>query len=275
MDDVQLSAVAEATEAEFMYQYESMATPATKAALGIATVRIGGGVALSMRNDVTGYWSKALGFGGTEPVTAEVIDRVVDFYRDQSTASAVIQIAPQALPTEWPDISERHRLRAESAWVKLACSVDDFRPGGDTTLRVGPVPAADFGRWAATCMRGFGMPEEGLADMMAAAVTHPGFRPFAAWDGDQMVAAANLFIHNGVGSLNSTSTLTSHRNRGAQSALIAALGKEAVNGGCRWLCAETGRSADDDTNQSLQNLMRIGLRPLYDRQNWTWSAADE
>jgi hypothetical protein len=56
-----IDALTEAADAEFMYQYEAIAAPPTKTALGIATTRIGGGVALSMRNDVTEYWSKALG----------------------------------------------------------------------------------------------------------------------------------------------------------------------------------------------------------------------
>ena len=53
----------EGAEAEFMYQYESMAPRSAVTSLGIVTARIGGGVVLSMRNDVTGYWNKALGFG--------------------------------------------------------------------------------------------------------------------------------------------------------------------------------------------------------------------
>ena len=95
MSEGQFNALAEGSEAEFMYQYESMAPQATKASLGIATARIGGGVALSMRHDVTGYWSKALGFGFAEPVTPELIGRVLEFYCAHSSPGAVIQIAPK------------------------------------------------------------------------------------------------------------------------------------------------------------------------------------
>jgi GNAT superfamily N-acetyltransferase len=105
-------------------------------------------------------------------------------------------------------------------------------------------------------------------------LAHPCFHPFAAWDGDEIVATANLFIHGEIGSLNTAATLPSHRNRGAQSALIAARAKEAANAGCRWLCAETGRPADGEINPSLNNLASAGLRPLYYRQNWTWTPAD-
>ncbi|WP_457144357.1 hypothetical protein [Mycobacterium sp. URHB0021] len=112
--------------------------------------------------------------------------------------------------------------------------------------------------WAAVTMRGFGMPEEGLAQMMAAAIAHPGFRPFAAWDGDEMVATANLFIHAGVGSFNSAATLADHRSKGAQSALLVARAKAAAEAGCHWLVSETG-VAHDRSNPSLNTCCASGF----------------
>jgi GNAT superfamily N-acetyltransferase len=272
--------LAEAGEAEFMYQYESSATPATKRQLGIATTRIAGGVVMSMRHDVTGYWSKALGFGTTEPVTADVIDDVIAFYRAEGATGAVLQIAPDLLPPDWPDICGRHGLTATSPWIKLFGAIgdiedrDDVSTGHRTDLSVRAVEPDDHERWALTILNGFGMPTAGLADMMTEAVNHPGFRPFAAWDGDEMVAGASLFIHGPVGCLNATATLAGHRNRGAQTALIAARTRAAADAGCRWLSAETGRPADDESNPSLNNLLGSGLRPLYERENWAWTPND-
>ena len=81
-----------------------------KARLGIAVDRIGGGVALSVRNDVSGYFSKALGFGFTEPVTADLVDRVIAFYERNGSQGATLQIAPEVLPGYW----ERH---PRQAWI--------------------------------------------------------------------------------------------------------------------------------------------------------------
>lgn len=270
----EIGSLAEAAEAEFMYQYESTASPATTRALGISTTRIGGGVCLSMRHDVTGYWSKALGFGVTEAVTDELVEELVAFYLAEKAPGAVIQIAPARLPEDWPEICRRHGLTATSPWIKLGGSVDHVQMSHTTDLSIRPVDPDDYPLWASTALRGFGMPTEGLSDMLAEALVHPGFRPFAAWDGDEMVAAANLFVHGPVGALNATATLRTHRNRGAQSALIAARAKEAANAGCRWLCAETGKPDDGEVNPSLANLVRSGLRPLYERQNWAWSPDD-
>jgi hypothetical protein len=270
MQDDPQADLLEGAEAEFMYQYESMAPPSAADSLGISTGRIAGGVVLAMRNDVTGYWNKALGFGFTEPVTEDLIARVIDFYSAAQSPTTVIQIAPEVLPTAWQEICVRHAIREDSHWVKLACPADQFQPIENTTLRVAAVGPRDVDAWARTTLQAFGMPEDGLAEMLAASASNPAFRPFAAWDGDKMVATANLFIRGDVASLNSAATLPSHQNRGAQSALIAARGKAAIIAGCRWLAAETGQPAEGAVNPSLKNLMRSGLQPRYVRQNWVW-----
>jgi hypothetical protein len=262
---------AERIEADFMSHYVSSATGRVKSRLGTATMRIGGGVALSMRHDVTGYWSKALGFGFTEPITEKLMSHVLAFYEAEGTAGAVIQIAPSVLPPNWADICVHNGIQAGSPWVKLACPTTDFVPADQTLLRVGPVFPADAEEWASTTLRGFGMPEDGLADMMAASVhEYSEFRPFAAWDGDEMVGTANLYVRGEIGSLNSAATLLGHQNQGAQSALVAARAKAAADEGCRWLVAETGVPEEGTRSPSLNNLVRAGFRPLYERQNWNW-----
>ncbi|MGJ6960560.1 GNAT family N-acetyltransferase [Streptosporangium sp. G11] len=261
--------LAEGTEAEVMYQFVSMAPPSIKSRLQIATTRIGGGVALSVRNDATGFWSKALGFGFAEPITHDLIGRVVDFYRAQDSKGAVFQIAPSVLPPNWNEISAEYGLRPDSYWVKLAAPVEDFW-AGRSTLSVSPVDPGNVRDWATVTFRGFGMPEDGFTEMVAGSVANPDVRPFAAWDGDTMVATGTLFVRGEIGSLNAGATLPSHRNQGAQSALLAARAEAAAKAGCRWLIAETGLPAKGGSNPSLNNLLRAGFRPLYSRRNWNW-----
>ncbi|MEU7676636.1 hypothetical protein AB0C42_17710 [Micromonospora taraxaci] len=269
--DETVGALAELAEAEFMFRYESGASADVRGALGIRTARMGGGVVLSMRHDPTGYWSKALGFGVDEPVTGELIAQVCDVYRAEGTPSAVIQIAPDRLPADWDEICARENITAGGVWVKLAGEIDALKPGG-TDLRVGPVPDESVHEWASVVLRCFGMPEEHLGPMLAESVRDPGFRPFAAWDGAEMVAAANLFVHGEVGSLNTGATLPTHRGRGAQSGLLAARVAAAAAAGCRWVTAETGRPAPGSSNPSLDNMRRLGMSPLYERRNWVWQA---
>lgn len=265
-----LTPLAEAVECEFMYSYESRAPEPTYTGLGIATTRIGGGVALAMRNDPSsGYWSKALGFGTTEPFTVQVLDRVLDFYREHGVEQAVLQLVPSVLPAGFDGIAAARGLEPGSTWVKLGGRPGDVT-AAQTRLRVGPVPAAEAQRWADMLLSAFGMPAGGLTAMLAATVGEPAWRPYAAWDDGDLVAGGNLFLHGESASLNAAATASGHRGLGAQSALIAARARAAAEAGCRWLFAETGKPAPGQQNPSLNNLRRAGLKPLYERRNWVW-----
>jgi GNAT superfamily N-acetyltransferase len=265
----QLTGPCESIEAGFMEAYEA-GTPASAAAeLGITTRRIGGGVVLAMRHDPTGYWSKALGFGVTEPVTEKVIGAVVEHYREHGNDRAVIQVAPSLLPADWDEITREYGLRRGTSWVKLGARAAEVG-AAPTDLRVGPVAPEQARAWAELILESFGMPLGPLTEMLIPAVGSPEFHPFAAWEGDRLVGAANLFVRDGVASLNTGATHPDFRGRGAQSALIAARAARARELGCEWVFSETGLPAEEGENPSLNNLLRAGLRDLYHRDNWIW-----
>ncbi|MEV4343582.1 GNAT family N-acetyltransferase [Actinoplanes sp. NPDC049596] len=258
----------ETVEADFMYEYGRCAPADT---LGVGLARIGGGALVSMRDDPSRYWSKALGF--TAPVTAGLIDEVLDFYREQKNDLAVLQIAPDALPTGWDDICATRGLRAGAEMVKLVAQIDDVAPAPATpALRVGPVGPQDVADWARLITTAFGMTAPGLVEMVATAGTASRFQPFGVWIDDTLVAGGQLFITGDVASLNTGATAAEFRGRGAQTALIHARIEAARAAGCRIVVAETGRPSPGQNNPSLNNMRRAGLQPVYARRNWVWSA---
>ncbi|MDH2425421.1 GNAT family N-acetyltransferase [Sphaerisporangium sp. TRM90804] len=263
-------AVLELVEAEAMYRFESGAPAETREALGIECVRLGGGVVLSMRNDPTGYWNKALGFGITEPVTADLVAEVCDFFRSRGVPGAVVQIAPSVLPADWDEIRAKYGLFEGSSWVKLARDLSVPVPEAEGGPEAERVEAPEAARWASVLMRGFGMPEGPLVDMTAAAVAMPGFRAYVTRSGGDVVSSAGLYTHHDAAQLVGAATLPSHRGRGAQTAMLRARIQAAAAAGCRWLCADTGVERPGEHNTSLRNLTRAGFESLYVRQNWTW-----
>jgi len=263
---------AEAAEAEFMYALESGAPHPVKQRLGIATARLGGGVVLSMRHDPAGgYWNKALGLGITQPVTAGLVAEVLDFYRANGSAVACLQLAPDALPPDWDDTCAALGVRAGSNWVKLVRGTDPA-PEAPTDLDVRPVTQQSGREWAEVFCTGFGMPVGPLSEMLAAVVGQPGFHPLAAWDGDRVVAGANLFLTGDRASFCGAATLEEARGRGAQSAFFHRRVASAREAGCRVMVAETWAEAEGQHNPSLHNMRRAGFRDAYVRQNWVWRA---
>ena len=113
-----------------MYQYVNSAPPAVKKQLGIATTRIGGGVALSVRNDATGYWSKALGFGFDEPVTEAPPRSDRGVLPPGKQHWGCNPDAPSALPSNWEEVGAEYGIALDSAWIKLSCPIEEFAPAG-------------------------------------------------------------------------------------------------------------------------------------------------
>ena len=266
------AARAEQIEARAMEAFVRDASPAAHRELGISTTRLGGGVVTAVANDPTHYWSKALGFGVTEPVTRSLVQEICAFYRSSGVDVATLQIAPAVLPEDWPEITADLGLVHSSTWIKLQRHVPDptTLPLVATRLRVGPVPEDEYDQWARVLVSGFGMPPalEGLA-----AAADPGLvRRFAAWDGPDLVAAASVVLDGDAAGLFGASTLPGHRGQGAQSALIAARLRAAVDAGARWISAETWPETPEAPNSSLHNLRGAGLVDLYERPNWVWRA---
>jgi GNAT superfamily N-acetyltransferase len=264
----------EGAEAETMFAYENPPSPSPelRARLGLAATRIGGGVVLSMRHDPSNYWEQG--------------PRVRVHRADQPGPDRPDH---RLLPVSG-HADRGHPDRARGAPAGLGGHPDRVRPGAGrilgqargtgrggppargTRLRVAPVEPEHRDEWARVLLRGFGMPAEGLDQMISEAVRNPAFRPYGVWDGSDLVGVGNLFIHGAVAALSAGAVLPEHRNQGAQSALINARAEAARAAGCRWLVAETGKPGPSAKNPSLDNLVRAGLTIRYARPNWRWRA---
>ena len=265
--------LAETVEAEWMYALQAGAPATVQDTLRMRQHRIGGAIALSMAADPTGgYWSKSLGFGVTEPVCERLVADVLDVYRSNGDSVATLQIAEDVLPADWDAVCRRRGLVRSNTWAKCLLPLAEPVHEAPTRLRVGRVDAADLATWARTLGAGFGMPDDpALVAFMAGGVAaEPRFQPWAAWDGDTIVAAANLFVSGEIVALAGASTLPGARGQGAQSALTRARLLAAREIGARWASFETWIPGPGGHNPSLSNMLRIGFEVAYERPNWVW-----
>jgi GNAT superfamily N-acetyltransferase len=98
-----------------------------------------------------------------------------------------------------------------------------------------------------------------------------GFSHFMAFDGTRPVAIGALAVFEGLGYLTLATTAEGDRQRGAQSALIAARIAKARELGCTALAVETLTMLEN----SLRNLERAGFRVAYEKEVYGWSATPE
>lgn len=250
-----------------MFEYETCAPANDQSILGVATHRFAGGLVLSARNDVTGYWSKAIGFGFSEPITGDLVDKVIDLFRAENNRNASLAFAPEVLPADWAEMVAARGLRPGPRIVKLAARIQDLR-AGSTNLRIAPVSENDAEAWAEVVLTGFNEPIAGYRGMFAATARHPRFHPYAVWDGHRLVGGGNLFVDGSVGALVAGSVLPGARGQGGQTGLIAARADKARELGCEWLVTECFEPPEGQRNSSLDNMLRAGFRPLYVRQNF-------
>jgi GNAT superfamily N-acetyltransferase len=222
-------------------------------------------------------WSKTLGLGFAEPVTADLLERVIEFYRDCGMPAATLQLAPQVLPVDWPDISARLNISASGpSLVKLAGDLGTVTQSSrdavrlDDDLRVISVPAARAREWSEVMLRAFGLPVKHQVEMGVGCVSRPGWQAFAVCSDSEIVATAGLFIRGSAAHLFRGATLPAARRLGAQSALIAVRAAAARAAGCRWLVGETAAEGRGEHNSSLRNLLRAGMTVRYERPSWTW-----
>ncbi|GLY28887.1 hypothetical protein [Kineosporia sp. NBRC 101731] len=91
----------EGIEAEALYQLGSAMPGPVPGRLGLSATRYAGGVVLSMRDDPSDRWSRALGLGFTEPVTLDLITDVIGIWEANRGTSGMLGLAPSVLPDTW------------------------------------------------------------------------------------------------------------------------------------------------------------------------------
>jgi GNAT superfamily N-acetyltransferase len=96
----------------------------------------------------------------------------------------------------------------------------------------------------------------------------PGFFHYMAFDGARPVAIAALCMFEDIGYLMAAATAESHRQRGAQQALIAKRIERAEQIGCSMLVSETLYFLE----HSLRNLQRAGFVEAYEKEVYEWNA---
>ena len=268
--------LAEQTEIRAYADFVTGAPTPVQESLGIGALCVGSALALTIRADPSRFFNRAGGFGTGEPVTAEILAQVCDFYREQGVPQGAFMIAPPLLPPDWASIAGQLNLAEGGRFVKLGCDAEtalsaaDGIAALDPGLRVGLVKSHQAHEWATVMMTTFGFTTPDMIDMAASGVGKPNWRQYAVWDGERIIAVGSIFANRECADMFGGATLPGWRGRGAQSALLTARARAARAAGCRWLVAETGAEDPGDHNTSLHNMRRAGFEPLYERTTWLW-----
>jgi GNAT superfamily N-acetyltransferase len=232
---------------------------------GLHVERIGSAVAVVMERVPHILFNRVIGLGLREPATEAMVDRIVDLYQPHGVRFAV-QLSPAAQPAALPGWLAARGVQRGDSWLKFIRGVEP-PPPAPTDLRIAAIGPEWAAAYAETIRTVFDMPPL-FRPWVQANIGRPGWRHYLAFDGDQPMATAALFVRDGIGWLGEAGTLPAARGRGAQSALLARRIADAAALGCRQLVVETGDDTPEDPNPSTHNVRRAGFALAYRRPNY-------
>lgn len=238
--------------------------------LGIGLCPVGAGIALrASRLDVL-MFNRVVGFGVGHPARSAELDDAIEFFRAAGVPRVMVNLAPTTTPrlTEWLGargfVPHNHWIRL---WRDASVPVD-----APPDPRVRPMGREHAKHFAQTKVEAHGFPET-MIPWIAATVGLPGWRHWAAFEGEVPVAFGALFVSRGLGWLGFATTQPEHRRKGMQTALIATRIRAAAERECRLLSVETSEDTPEKPNSSTHNLVRMGFAIAYRRQNWVLKLA--
>lgn len=262
MDLTQLAELVEWGEAEAYADMFAAAPPEW----GLHVERRGSAVALVAPPIDVMLFNRVLGLGLSEPASETQMDEIVALYQQANVRHFGIQLSPIAQPSALKNWLKACHLRPTDNWAKV------YRAAAQpieihTDLRVGAIgreQAADFGRVVCAA---FEMPAA-LQPWLEQLVDRPNWHVYLGFDGEHAAACGALFLHGEVGWLGIEGTLSSHRRRGGQGAIMAQCIRDAAQLSCRWVITETGEDLPDRPNPSYHNMLRTGFTLAYQRTNY-------
>jgi GNAT superfamily N-acetyltransferase len=260
------AAIVERAEADAWLSMYRHAPTSLANALGVTATAYGTVAVLGMAHADFRLVNRAIGLGIGEPATEERLDEILAVYHGLGVGAFVVQVSPEAQPAGLAAWLAARGLVAGSAWAKTLRG-DQPVPSVPSDLTVRPLLTADAATFGDVAIGGFEMPAP-FAPLFAGVVGKPGWHTYLAYDGDEPVATAGMYVDGEVAWLGMGSTLPSHRRHGAQGALLARRVEDGREMGCRWFVTETGAEDPEKPNGSLRNMLRVGFEIVYFRQNY-------
>jgi hypothetical protein len=211
--------------------------------------------------------TQTFGLGLFGEPTGDDMDRMETFFAERG-APVFHEVSPMADPSTMPLLTGRGYQPIELSTVMFkaldGAEIAAPNPGPITTRIISPDEAE---LWAETSGHGWATEMGGSPDFMIdfgrVSARCKGAHPYLAELDGTPIASGMLFIHDDVAMLGGASTVPEGRNKGAQSALLAARLSHAAEHGC-----SLAVMAATPGSQSQKNAQRNGFNVAYTRIKW-------
>jgi len=212
----------------------------------------------------TPHVNRIFGLGVMEAANEALLDELATFFQTAGVRYA-LGLSPIARPSELAQwLTTRGFVHMNNTAV-LHRSVEPLQ--SQTALRIECIDSTSAMTFAALLLEAFPLPQF-FGSWLAATVGRAERRHYLAFDGATPVAAAMMFLHEKVGVLEFAATLESHRQQGAQRALIARRIQDAAALGCTLVVTTTEEDTLENPSRSFRNLQKAGFQVTYLRPDY-------
>ena len=232
--------------------------------LGIEVQEFGSAVGIAFKTLPHWMMNRVLGLGYGQPATFEQLEDIIAFYADRELPVG-ISLVPHAQPPEVVDWLQRSGFALQNVWAKMYRDNSPIETG-NIDFDIVELGKADVDEFSRVMCTGFGMPPN-CASVFAVHADVPDNHVYGVIDDENIIAVGVLTVIDGIGHLNSMTTLEAWRGRGIQGALFQHSIKEGIEIGCKWFATETGL-LPNQVNHSYNNMVRSGFRMAYERPNF-------
>ncbi len=245
-----------------------LAAPADLASRqGIKVARVDSAVVTAVAGTDLPWLNRVIGLGVLEPATEVIVDRILAHYQRAGVRNYMLQVSPHALSAALPGWLQARGLVSRDGWPVFSRGRAPAAPV-ESPFRIETIGVQLAGAFAEIACALYELPDT-LAPLMVASVGRRRWQHYLAFDSDRPIAAGALFVDGNVGWIGLGGTIPSHRNRGAQSALLAQRVTDGIALGCEWFASETTADTPDRPNPAYHNLLRAGFELAYVRPNYS------
>jgi GNAT superfamily N-acetyltransferase len=228
---------------------------------------VGDAVCFTCRGlDPPAVFRRAARLGVASETTEESLEKVLT-YMSERTPGYAVTASVHSRPGQLESWLQQRRFTRAWAWMKFSrdCSIEpEADPPGleialaDASLR------NDFGR---VMVEAFGMPSS-IAPWLGELAGRENWIAAMAFNKGTPVAVGTAYVSGHHAWLGFGATLPEYRRLGAQTALLRRRIREAADRGARVAVTETGERVPDRPSNSYRNILRVGFREMYLRQNY-------
>jgi GNAT superfamily N-acetyltransferase len=204
---------------------------------------------------------------GTERVpTIEQLVEIRELYAAVGIGRFFLHVVAEHMGPDGDELLRAAGYEKYRGWMKFRRGPGDL-PEAKSDLsvrRIGPGEAAGF---AAIVAPAFDIGES-TEPVIATLAKDPHWHLYMSFDDGRPAGTGAIYIRGKAAYTDWAATHPDFRRRGSQTVILRARLREALEAGCTTIVTMTGEAVPGDPQHSYSNILKVGFREAYLRENW-------